>query len=565
MPVVNVKKSSIEKSFSHLSLKKIIEDLPYLGLDIEGIDEKLGIIRLEFNPNRPDFSSENGIIRGMKGLFELELGIPVIKNLSRSHFAINVNKELFDARPFIYSLAAKRSYPLTNDEIAQLVSMQEDLHNGLGRKRKRSSIGIHDLESLTFPLNYILSDLERKFTPLDSSQELTIDTILNNTEMGRKYSYLLEGNKRVPLLIDSQNVVVSLPPIINGAHTKVNTDTHNLFVEVTATNSKYAKEMLSILSYELNDLKFDLFSVTTHSPFEGEVVSPDLTPVVIEADAQFINKLVGVDLSTEEIIKCLEKSRCNGSLKGPDTIICTAPSYRGDLFGPQDLCEEVLIGLGIRNFSPQYPSTKLVGKKNNFSKVFDKIRDVMMGLGFVEILNTSIISEHMIKSSLVDTGLSKDNYIWLQDTENTQVETLRPSLISSMINTLSVNIHEKYPQFLFEIGKTFKQERSEIVEGWSLCASIAHDTTDFSEIKSNLESLMKYCFDISIQTPIASKPFLLNGHSAFVLANDTFTGYVGEIHPQVLENFNMRTLVSAFEIDLTKLMEILNLDKNGYI
>jgi phenylalanyl-tRNA synthetase beta chain len=295
------------------------------------------------------------------------------------------------------------------------------------------------------------------------------------------------------------------------------------------------------------------------------VVSPDLTPVIIEADAQFINKLVGVELSIQEIIKCLEKSRCNGSLKGSDTIICSAPSYRGDLFGPQDLCEEVLIGLGVGNFSPQYPSTKLVGKKNNFSKVFDKIRDVMMGLGFVEILNTSIISEHLIKSSLVDTDLSKDNYIWLQDTENTKVEALRPSLIPSMINTLSVNIHEKYPQFLFEIGKTFKQERNQIVEGWSLCTSIAHDTTDFSEIKSNLESLMKYCFDISIQTPIASKPFLLNGHSAFVSVNDTLTGYVGEFHPQVLEDFNMRTLVSVFEVDLTKLMEILNLTKNGYI
>ena len=67
MPVVKVRLSALSNSFPHIQLKEIIEKLPYIGLDIEGIDEDDGIIRVEFNPNRPDYASENGILRCFEG------------------------------------------------------------------------------------------------------------------------------------------------------------------------------------------------------------------------------------------------------------------------------------------------------------------------------------------------------------------------------------------------------------------------------------------------------------------------------------------------------------------
>lgn len=562
MPVVNVKLSTIENSFSHISLDKIIQELPYLGLDIEGIDENSGIIKLEFNPNRPDFSSENGIIRGLKGLFETELGLPSINSIKPSPYAIYVEDALLDVRPYIYSFAAKRDSPLTSDEILQLISMQEDLHNGLGRKRRKSSIGIHNLDVLAFPLRYILSDKCKKFQPLDSDHHLSIEEILLKTPIGRTYSYILEGRELVPLLIDSQNTIISLPPIVNSSYTKVDTITSNLFIEVTATNSRYAKQMISILAYELNDMKFDLLSISTISPYEGKSMSPDLTPIVVDSKIQTINDLLGIDLSPQDIIKCIEKSRCNGYFKDGESIVCNAPSYRGDLFGSQDLCEEVLLGYGVGNLLPDYPDTKLVGDKHIHSKAFEKLRQVMIGLGFVEIINNSMLSEHLSKLSLADLDHTQDDSIWISQTENTNPEILRKSLYPSMVNTLSINIHEKYPQRLFEIGKVFRKEGTEIKEKWSLVASVAHDSSDFSEMKSTLESFMKYCFNAVIQTSVETKPFLLRGHSALVSLRNSPIGYVGEVHPQVLENFSMRTLVSIFEIDLSHIFELLNLYKS---
>ena len=78
MPVVNVRPSLLSKIFAQTTLDEIIEKLPYLGLDIEGVDIIDDKIRIEFNPNRPDFSSENGIVRALKGIMNVESGRSII-------------------------------------------------------------------------------------------------------------------------------------------------------------------------------------------------------------------------------------------------------------------------------------------------------------------------------------------------------------------------------------------------------------------------------------------------------------------------------------------------------
>ena len=154
MPVVKVRLSRLSSSFPNISLDEIIEQLPYIGLDIEGIDKESDIIRLEFNPNRPDFASEHGILRALNGLFEIEIGLPKIESIKGSNYVIDVDETVNKIRPVIYGFVAKRNYSINSYEISQLISMQEDLHNGIGRKRKKSSIGLHDLDSIIFPLNY---------------------------------------------------------------------------------------------------------------------------------------------------------------------------------------------------------------------------------------------------------------------------------------------------------------------------------------------------------------------------------------------------------------------------
>ncbi|HYY67379.1 MAG TPA: phenylalanine--tRNA ligase subunit beta, partial [Nitrososphaeraceae archaeon] len=92
-------------------------------------------------------------MRALKGLFEIEVGIPNF-HLSADHeYVIHVDKSIQQLRPYIVSLVAKRKERnLTNGDIKELISMQEDLHNGIGRHRKKASIGIHNLDKVRFPL-----------------------------------------------------------------------------------------------------------------------------------------------------------------------------------------------------------------------------------------------------------------------------------------------------------------------------------------------------------------------------------------------------------------------------
>jgi phenylalanyl-tRNA synthetase beta chain len=562
MPVVKVRLQSLTKLLPAQPLPEILDKLPYVGLDIEGIDEKEGIVKVEFNPNRPDFASENGILRALKGLYEIETGSPKLEDIKESEYDIEVDKSVTTVRPIIYGLIAKREHPLDEYEISQLISMQEDLHNGVGRKRKKASIGIHDLKYIEFPLNYTTASKDFAFIPLDKQNKFTLDEILNNFDIGKTYSHILEGHDLLPILLDSQKNIISFPPIINGNITKVTSDTRSLLIEVTSLTTKSAQDILSLLAFELKDMGFELYSIKIKNDNES-VKSPLLKHSKITVNTDYINKILGLDLSNEELINCIGKSRISGKITNKE-MECTIPSYRIDIFNPIDISEEIAIGYGVYRYTASsLPNTYHFGKKNINSKIFNSIRETLIGLGFIEIINTDIISRKAIDNFFLNSG--GDNLITINEAQSSEMEVLRNSMYPSIMSTLARNIHEKYPQKLFEIGKTFNIQNLEIKEEWSLGVAIAYNYTDYTQIKSVLESMMKYCFNKKIVTPVYNSNYYINGHSSKILLDKNEIGDMGQIHPQVLENFKLRTLVSIFQINLDKLIKSSNLNEIKYL
>ncbi|HYZ50838.1 MAG TPA: hypothetical protein VE593_08115 [Nitrososphaeraceae archaeon] len=106
MPVVNFAIERLHKLLPGIDLKQVLEMLPFIGLDIEGIDSE--ILRIEYNPNRPDFASDYGIVRALRGLLEIETGIPNFKlNKEVKDYCVNVDKSVRRVRPYIVALIAK--------------------------------------------------------------------------------------------------------------------------------------------------------------------------------------------------------------------------------------------------------------------------------------------------------------------------------------------------------------------------------------------------------------------------------------------------------------------------
>jgi phenylalanyl-tRNA synthetase beta chain len=545
VPVVNIKFERLKRLVPGIKMNKILDILPFVGVDIEDVGKEA--IRVEYNPNRPDLSSDYGVARALRGLLDIETGLPKFKLAGRSGLAVIIeDAAVRKVRPYLIALVAKNG-TLDDETLKQLIAMQEDLHNGVGRKRRKASVGIHNLDVIQFPVTYKTVSGDYSFRPLDESSEFPIGQILKDLEIGKQYGHILSAFDRYPLIVDSVGTVLSLPPIINGQATKVNDRCRNLFVEVTATDQETAEDLLAILAITLYDAGFEIRTVSIVDSGRKKIETPQMKPKVISADMGYVNSILGLMLDTKQMITCLKKSRLDAKAVGRKKIVCTIPRYRIDISDPIDISEEVAIGYGIYNLEPKFPASPTAGKRDSLSVYFNTIREAMIGLGMIESLNFMLTSKEVQYSTF---GIPAKDVLSVDSSKSTEHEILRDSLVPLLLKSLSYNVHEQYPQRLFEIGKTFLKSTAIIEERWSIAAVIAHTDAGYTEIKSTMQALFRSCFGKEATTKASTNHMFMEGRCADVIFDGKSVGALGEIRPIALENFKLRTPVAAFEINL---------------
>lgn len=540
MPVVELSYSRLQKLIGKSSKKQISDSLPFLGLDIESEDKDL--VRIEYSPNRPDYSTDFGIALGMQGLLGIKTGAIKLKIKKSKQYSLNVKSDVGKIRPFVTGIVAKNG-KIDDKTIKQLMAMQEDLHFGVGRKRKKSSIGIHDLDKISFPLTYSTTSRNHKFIPLNSEKELTITQILESTDVGKDYGQILGNSSKMPIITDSKNETVSFPPIINAAVTTVTTKTKSLFVEVTGISKADAEDMLSVVATILQSAGFTLEEAKISGPKNS---TPKLESKKMTVSPTLVNQILGLNLNSSKIISCLKKSRLDASVKGKD-ILCNIPAYRFDIFGPMDLVEEVALGYGIQNLEPALSPSQTIGQTNPVSQNLKSLSQVMVGLGYLEALNSDLTSKRVLYEM---TNRNSSKIISVRDSKSQEHTILRDSILPGLLENSSKNIHESYPQKMFETGSVFS-EGNPIDEKISFSGISAHQDANFTEIKSVLQSGLKTGFDLEIQTRTTSHPTFEDGRCASVIVNNKTIGIIGEINSQIIENYKIRVPVAGFEISLS--------------
>jgi phenylalanyl-tRNA synthetase beta chain len=539
MPVVELSYTRLQKLIGKVSKKQISDSLPFLGLDIES--ENKDLIRIEYSPNRPDYSTDFGIALGLQGLLGIKTGAIKLNVKKSRKYSISVKSDVSKIRPFVTGIVATNG-KIDDKTIKQFMTMQEDLHFGIGRKRKKSSIGIHDLDTISFPLVYTTTNRDYKFIPLNSKTELSISEILKNTDVGKDYGSILGNSLRVPLIFDANQQTVSFPPIINAAVTTITTKTKNLFVEVTGINKEDAEDMLSVVATILQSAGFTLESVQISGAKNS---SPKFEEKKISVNSSLINQALGLNLNTSKIISSLKKSRIDASTKGKN-IICIIPAYRFDIFGPMDLVEEVALGYGIQNLEPTLSPSQTLGQKHLISINLQSISSTMTGLGYMEALNSSLTSKRILYDN---TKRDSSKILSVLDSKSLEHTILRDSLLPGLIDSLAKNIHESYPQKLFEVGTIFNKTSS-VTEETHLCATSSHKDANFSEMKSVLQSVIQSMFGKTCDTKTTTHPTFEKGHVANITVDGKIIGIIGEISKSTKDNFKLRESIVSFEIKL---------------
>jgi phenylalanyl-tRNA synthetase beta chain len=434
--------------------------------------------------------------------------------------------------------------------------MQEDLHNGIARGRKKAAIGLHDLNAIKFPLSYNTRARNESFIPLDQTRSFKFKEILSDLEVGKKYSSLLKDFNHYPTIADRNNQILSFPPIINSSTTKINDKSNNLLIEITGTNLETCKSILAILAYYLYEEGYEIVSGIVNDNKSTFSSLKLLKDNAISVDTNIIKSYLGLNLSIKEIIEILNRCRIDVSITNNKKVKCLVPPYRNDIINSIDIVEEVAIGYGIDNIKPTIPSFLISsGRRNEYFKKFDEIKETLIGLGFLEMVNFTMLDRNI---STIFNFEDKEllEKIKVNESKSKEHEFLRTNILSSLVNNLSYNVHEEYPQKLFEIGKTFSF-KNKIVEQWNLGVVIASNNSNYTEAKSIAESIFKINFGKHILTKRNDNNNLfLKGRCADILYEGKTIGFIGEVTPDLITKFNLHVPLSAFELNLSSLSKI---------
>ena len=505
--------------------RKIVDTLPYLGLDIESASA--GTVHVEYSPNRPDYSTEYGIAAGLEGLLGTASGR---EKLSLAESGYRIRNRRPAKRPVIMGVCASGKR-VDSRMIRQLISMQEDLDAGIGRGRRRSSIGMHDLSAVRFPLSYEQAPrTDSGFVPLDKKEKMNLGRVLSETEQGSKYGSLL-GPGPVPVLRGADGAPVSLPPVVNSEATAVREGARSLFVEVTGSDPGRVEDALSVVAFTLARAGFSLHLV--RGTPEAKLAERRVRVGVAE-----ISSVLGVDVSGAEAARCVRRARLGASAKN-NWIECVVPRYRFDVRGPRDLAEEAALGYGVQKLVPRMSAWSVPGGRDAQTLLVERASVAMLGLGYMEVFNTCIVGEL--------PGYS-GKHLRVADPKGSG-DILRASLLPGLAATLASNVHRTYPQRLFETGTVFGGS-----ERLCLGAVLAHADAGFSEAKSAAVAAAA-ALGLEVHSSAASNPVMAEGRAASLRAGGTRVGAVGELAPSVISAHRLRVPAAGFELDLGLIFE----------
>ena len=550
MPVINFSYEYFNKVLGReIPKEQLIELLPMIGSDIEHYDDEN--VKVEFFPNRPDYYSVDGISRTVRGFLGIETGLPEYKT-SKSGYTMTVDPDLESIRPFT-SCCVVEGISIDEDGLKDIMDFQEDLHWVLGRDRKKVAIGIHNLDVLIPPFNYIAADpTKNSFIALETSQKQNLKEILEEHKKGKKYAHLIDIYDKYPLIKDSEGNILSMPPIINGELTKLTENTVNIFIDVTGTDERAVNFALNIIASSFAEAGGKIKTIDIIYK-DRTVETPDLTPKTMNVNLATAEKLLGVNLDINDVVEMLHRVRLGAEIVNKEKIACQVPAYRIDILHEVDIIENIAIGYCIKKIDPELPEIATIAYPDNGRLFENRIREIMIGMGFYEVMSLMLTSEDQHYKNL---RLEEDDHVMVSQPISQDRTMIRKSLVNGLMEFLEDNKHEELPQKIFEVGDVaFIDDEAEtgtkIIK--KIACAVTHSSANFTEIKSITDSFISNIgFKMDIEP--YNHPSFIKGRCASVKAEgDNFggsvTGFFGEIDPEVITNFELEYPVIAFEME----------------
>ena len=551
MPKIEVDRGDLQRlsRLGELTPAGLERRLAVMKGELDGWED--ATVKIELNDtNRPDLWCVEG---GARALRCAESGPePHLKDLPRPAGAMEVDPEMEGIRPYI-AVFRCRGWAPDRRGLDALIATQEKLTEAFGRSRSTAAVGFHRADLIGFPARYAAVSPDSTMVPLGYHREMTLADVLEHTEKGRLYGPLLEGMRRYPALVDSEDAVFSFPPVLNSQVTgQVRPGDADLFCDVTGTDWHTVQLTASILACNLEDRGAEIVPMEVAYPYDTPGGRRTVCPLVyadsLEITLAELERLLGAPVGEAGVLNALgkmdypERRLENGILRG------TLPPYRHDGIHPVDMVEDVAIGVGYDHFAPVLPGDYTVGRPAAEEDLSDALRAVLVGAGCEEVLRPVLGSAERLSF-----GSDERSPVRLANPMTLEYGAVRDSLLPGLLDVEGVSGRAAYPHRLFEVGEVLRRgPEGQVLTSISVAVLVCGNSVDLGDAHSLLGALChRRGLDLSLRE--AEDGRFIPGRCATVLIGDTPAGVLGEVHPRVLEVWGIERPASAFELDLDPL------------
>jgi phenylalanyl-tRNA synthetase beta chain len=333
-----------------------------------------------------------------------------------------------------------------------------------------------------------------------------------------------------------------------------------LFVEVTGTDLPMVALALNIVAANLADRGAEISQVEIQSPLETTFGRRWNTPIDFATPRAIplmaIESALGEALGGKEVTSALESYGYGINWVG-ENLTVQLPPYRNDLLQTVDVVEDVAISQGYGKFAPVMPSQFTVGGLSRLEQTADRVRHLMVGMEFQEIISNIMGSYQDFCTRMRLDGTEWAKVVQVANVMSLSYSCLRQWITPSLLQVETNSSRAFYPHRIFEVGEVAVPDNAMDVGSrtvTTLGAVIAHAGANFSEIHSCLDLLMYY-LDRLFTLEAVNHPSFLDGRVGNILSHGRTIGLVGEVHPEVLDHWQIGVPVVALELEIDRLLE----------
>ncbi|CAN6457682.1 unnamed protein product [Victoria cruziana] len=541
-------------------------------LEEEALDDEEVIYKIEVPANRYDLLCLEGIAQALRVFIGVDK-VPTYKVVDMSKdrmLKMHVKPETYCVRPFIVC-AVLRGVTFNEARYNSFIDLQDRLHQNICRKRTLVAIGTHDLDTLKGPFTYeALPPSEINFVPLKQVKSFRADELMEfyKGDMKlKKFLHIIENSPVYPVIYDSNRTVLSLPPIINGAHSAIRLETRNVLIECTATDLTKAKIVLNTMVTMFSmycERKFEVEPIEVIYPDDKTHIYPDLSFSNFDVPLPYITNSIGVKLEPSEVVHLLNRMQVHCRLvessDGIQHIHLSVPPTRSDILHACDVMEDVAIAYGYNKIPKTKPETFTQGRQQPLNHITDLIRVEVAMAGFSEVL-TWILCSYKENFSMLNREDDSKTAVIIGNPRSSDFEVARTSMMPGLLKTVGHNKDHPRPIKIFEVGDVvLLNGESDVgaVNRRQLAALYCNANSGFEVIHGLVDRIMDIVGvpfvaaedEIGYRIRPSSEPEFFPGRQASIIFKGMKIGAFGIVHPEVLAKFDIPDPCSFVEISL---------------